>query len=124
MSSENICLRRSVTSYRSQGSSGIVWTDDINNNIENSDDQCDIAVQPSGLRHSRTIGTTTGGSRMSHRSHSVVETDHRRFKVAPPSRLQDPPSPKQSCGFFCFPVVSTRSLYAKSKKYQRSSNNY
>ncbi|XP_028801567.1 uncharacterized protein LOC114756786 [Neltuma alba] len=110
-------LKRSVTSYRRSGSSGTVWNNksvsdefirDTNhqpNANHGGDDEHQKVVEPRNLRHSRSVGATAD---LVGRSQSTGETIYyRKVKVAPPSR--DPPSPKLStCGFFCFPVVTTQ----------------
>ncbi|XP_061345234.1 uncharacterized protein At1g15400 [Gastrolobium bilobum] len=94
-------LQRSETSFRRQGSSGLVWDDksigglrdkDKNENQQENERQGSIAT----LERSRSTGARP----------------YRTVNVAPSSK--DPPSPKVAtcgfCGFFGKPVA------AKSKK--------
>lgn len=117
-------LKRSVTSYRGTGSSGLVWNDkyvseskDPNQasaDHQGSDDENQI-VEHRNLRQSKSVGASVD-STISRSQSTGATIYYRKVKVAPPSK--DPPSPKLStCGFFCFPVVTTQQLYfSKSKK--------
>ncbi|KAI3421368.1 uncharacterized protein J3R85_012401 [Psidium guajava] len=117
-----VALQRSVTSFRRQGSSGLVWDDDklilsgVVNPIEphgSSEDGGD-KIDCGQLRQSRSAGTIG----MMNRSRSTVRAPAQpRRNVVVPSSDADPPSPKISgC---CFSGVfgrSARSLPPKSQK--------
>ncbi|KAE9601826.1 hypothetical protein Lalb_Chr13g0301951 [Lupinus albus] len=103
-------LQRSVTSFRRQGSSGLVWDDkfiqNLNQNEENQREE-----------------KSDGPSETLKRSRSVGARPYRTVNVAAPSI--DPPSPKVStcglCGFFSkkpVPKTSTRKSKPKSRKHR------
>lgn len=88
-------LQRSTTSFRRQGSSGLIW-DDKNlsgdlSNFRHKDNKDKNDLRPSEMQRSRLEGGAGGGGRL-----------YRTVKEAPP--VLDPPSPKVSgcglCGFF------------------------
>ncbi|XP_022756478.1 uncharacterized protein At1g15400-like [Durio zibethinus] len=96
-------LQRSTTSFRRQGSSGLVWNDkflsgDLNRmNLNNNNNQENM------IRRSQSDG---GGGHM-----------YRTMNAASPS--VDPPSPKVSgcgfCGVFGKPVATKKRRSNKSK---------
>ncbi|RZC53700.1 hypothetical protein C5167_012546 [Papaver somniferum] len=107
-------LQRSATSFRRQGSSGLVWEDrfisgELNKkgepaNQEGGDDnkkqKQEEGVEFRELRSSKSVGSI-GGRRLMQRSRSNKEDRTRSSttgKVSSP--VLDPPSPKLSgCGF-------------------------
>ena len=114
-------LQRSVTSFRRQGSSGLVWDDKLISAIEDSNqtrpnqEDNEKAVEPEELRQSQSVGSTVGSLE---RSKSVGARPYRTVTVAPPSN--DPPSPKIAtcglCGFFGKSSAATRKSKSKTQK--------
>ncbi|KAI9117639.1 hypothetical protein K1719_011805 [Acacia pycnantha] len=113
-------LKKSVTSYRRTGSSGLVWNNKHvsefrDPNQTNANQGGDVEVKPQSLRQSKSVGPGTSVDSAVSRSQSTRATIFWKVKVASPSK--DPPSPKlPTCGFFCFPVFTTQHLYSKSRK--------
>ncbi|KAF3453671.1 hypothetical protein FNV43_RR04112 [Rhamnella rubrinervis] len=99
-------FQRSTTSFRRQGSSGLVWDDKYitegnNKPVESRDRE----PRPSSMDRSRSTGSTGRA--------------YRTLKVSPPTA--DPPSPKVSgcglCGIFGKPVAAHN---PKSKKRSKT----
>ncbi|KAF7806368.1 MAPK kinase substrate protein [Senna tora] len=98
-------LERSVTSFRGQGSSGMVW----------NDHKFMCSQTKTNTETETERGDDESGGFMG-RSRSAGATLCRSVKVSPPSKSKEPHSPKfSSCCFFCFPLVATRHLCPKSK---------
>ncbi|KAF6164572.1 hypothetical protein GIB67_025398 [Kingdonia uniflora] len=86
-------LQRSVTSFRRQGSSGMIWEDKhLTGQVKKED-----AINLRELRPSQSVGSIG----MLQRNKSISNNGFRTGKVSP---ALDPPSPKVSgcgfCGFF------------------------
>ncbi|KDP32378.1 hypothetical protein JCGZ_13303 [Jatropha curcas] len=90
-------LQRSTTSFRRQGSSGLVW-----------DDKSFLSGE---LKQNTTAKRSNDNSLQRSRSAGAGAAGYRTVKVSSSPNL-DPPSPKVSgcglCGIFGKPVVSTR----------------
>jgi len=92
-------LQRSVTSFRRQGSSGLVWDDKFITGLENQNQNQNQEAKandqnPSGQREVQGVGS----SARLERSRSDGARPYRTVNVAPASI--DPPSPKlATCGF-------------------------
>ncbi|KAJ7956662.1 Plant/F18B13-26 protein [Quillaja saponaria] len=110
-------LQRSVTSFRRQGSSGMVWDDkfikglagDLNQTKSNQRD--DQKEEPRPSQNKGSVGMMPRSRSAGARSYPTT------VKVSPPRK--DPPSPKVSgacglCGFFGKPVVAAQ--HPKPKK--------
>ncbi|KAK9715229.1 hypothetical protein RND81_06G151200 [Saponaria officinalis] len=79
-------LQRSVTSFRRQGSSGLIWND--NNKIFLTEQKKSDESGPSDQNHGFQRAKSDGGARRTYRIIKVVDAE-------------DPPSPRLSgCGFF------------------------
>lgn len=119
-------MRRSATSFRRFGSSGLVWNDKFRSgfNEENQNQEAnprryqeenasvEIARE---LRQSQSVGPIN----TLERSQSEGACPYRTVMVAPPSK--DPPSPKATCwfcGIFGKPDVATYHPNPKSKKHR------
>ncbi|CAN1120330.1 MAPK kinase substrate protein At1g80180 [Linum perenne] len=86
-------LQRSATSYRRQGSSGLIWDDKLIAEFCSQAEAEKAAAEPGKMR----------------RSHSAGSRAYRALKVASSPNV-DPPSPKVSscafCGLFAKPTPS------------------
>ncbi|KAK7330133.1 hypothetical protein VNO77_24319 [Canavalia gladiata] len=106
-------LQRSVTSFRRQGSSGLVWDDkfvgDQNEEAKgNQNQQQNERVEVRGQRLNQSVGSIA----TLERSRSTGTKPYRTVTVAPPSK--DPPSPKlPTCALCLFGAAKSKS---KSKK--------
>ncbi|TKY54882.1 hypothetical protein E2542_SST19296 [Spatholobus suberectus] len=112
-------LQRSVTSFRRQGSSGLVWDDKfiagLKNQNQNQEAKTNQNQQESEVRGQRKMqGQGVGSIATLEHSRSERACLYWTVNVAPPSI--DPPSPKLStCGFcalFRKPILGN----SKSKK--------
>ncbi|KAG7989189.1 hypothetical protein I3843_03G225000 [Carya illinoinensis] len=116
-------LQRSSTSFRRQGSSGLVWNDKFlsgdlskmrhNNKEDFNKENC---VEYRDLRPSRSVGSI---GLMERRGRFTEDTECRTVKVPPPT--VDPPSPKVAgcglCGLFGKPAIVSQ---PKSNNMRRS----
>ncbi|KAF5482145.1 hypothetical protein F2P56_002736 [Juglans regia] len=116
-------LQRSSTSFRRQGSSGLVWNDQFlsgdlrksrHNNQEDFNKENDVEYRD--LRPSRSVGSI---GLMERRGRFTGGTECRTVKVPPPT--VDPPSPKVAgcglCGIFGKPTIVNQ---PKSNNMRRS----
>ncbi|KAI4344105.1 hypothetical protein L6164_011374 [Bauhinia variegata] len=118
-------LQRSVTSFRRQGSSGLVWDDKVLSGLglgsgaknqsgpKQEDQENDQRGETREPRQSKAHGV--GSTAMMERSRSEGARPYRTVTVAPAS--MDPPSPKATCalcGLFGKPVAAQSK--SKSKK--------
>ncbi|KAK7388713.1 hypothetical protein VNO78_23540 [Psophocarpus tetragonolobus] len=101
-------LQRSVTSFRRQGSSGLVWDDKFIAGIENQEAKANQNPQESGVGSTATLPRSRSAG---------ARTNYRTVNVAPSS--VDPPSPKlRTCGFCSLFRKPVPAKPAKSKKRQ------
>ncbi|KAK2646010.1 hypothetical protein Ddye_021205 [Dipteronia dyeriana] len=85
-------LQRSTTSFRRQGSSGLIWDDKLNNQVKHKE----LADDDDHQHHKRLPSKINRGGEC------MCRTD----KALPPT--MDPPSPKVSgcCALFAKPAVT------------------
>ena len=114
-------LQRSVTSFRRQGSSGLVWDNKVISGLHGELSQARPNQQdnnePRELRQSQDVGSIS----TLERSRSAGARPFRAVTVATASK--DPPSPKVAkcglCGLFRKPVSATHQSNSKSKSKKR-----
>ncbi|KAE9609703.1 hypothetical protein Lal_00006780 [Lupinus albus] len=114
-------LQRSVTSFRRQGSSGLVWDDRFIQSLNQIQNQQQEEENPRVVEREGREEKSDGTSATLERSRSTGARPYQRVNVVAPSI--DPPSPKvASCGF-CFsfgeksvPHTSAHKSKPKSRK--------
>ncbi|KAK7292073.1 hypothetical protein RIF29_07738 [Crotalaria pallida] len=117
-------LQRSVTSFRRQGSSGLVWDDKFIQKLNQQQQEQDTNNN-NNQREEQEQKSAVGSSATLERSRSAGSRPYRTVNVAPPS--VDPPSPKVAtcglCGFFGKKSVpdNNSSTTHKSKPKSRKS---
>ncbi|KAL6996562.1 hypothetical protein U1Q18_006694 [Sarracenia purpurea var. burkii] len=113
-------LQRSVTSFRRQGSSGLVWDDKLLsgelNRLTRKEDEEDDKSQDQQQEHGQDQSQEVKPSRRPGRSINTVERSRsnggRGFRTGKVSPAIDPPSPRVSACGFC-------SAFAKKEKARR-----
>ncbi|CAJ1944490.1 unnamed protein product [Sphenostylis stenocarpa] len=107
-------LQRSVTSFRRQGSSGLVWDDKFITGLENQNQNQEAKDNNNQTRGQREM-QGVGSSATLTRSRSDGARPYRTVNVAAPSI--DPPSPKLATCGFC--SLFRKPVPAKSTKSKR-----
>ncbi|RDX83710.1 MAPK kinase substrate protein, partial [Mucuna pruriens] len=108
-------LQRSVTSFRRQGSSGLVWDDKFIAGLQNQETKPNQNEQGSDEVRGQRQMHTVGSSATLERSRSTGARPYRTVNVVSPSI--DPPSPKLPTCAFCALFQKPRPANPKSKRH-------